>query len=213
MATISKLFERASKKHDLSNKSSNNDEEPKRQRQVDEPSLYSPTMVDELFTEKLEKPMMETLIGFLKRIEEQIVNLKQMVEKTQEQQIKGDKHLNELQKSIEYMTAKFDDLEKEKEKKDLEIKFKEEVSKLKEDGDRQSQYSRRNCLLVHGLPEEKNEKTDSKAINLIKEKLGIELDERDIDRSHRLGKLNNGKTSPRPIIVKFSSTMPVIKYL
>ena len=61
----------------------------------------------------------------------------------------------------------------------------------------QEQYSRRNCLLIHGLPSEYKEDTDQIAINFFQTYLGIDVTRRDLDRSHRLGKQNS------PIIVKF----------
>ena len=63
------------------------------------------------------------------------------------------------------------------------------------------QYTRRNCLIVTGVPEEKDENTDLKIVNLAKENMSIPLEETDLDRSHRIGKPNEGKT--RPIVVKF----------
>ena len=68
--------------------------------------------------------------------------------------------------------------------------------------DRQEQYSRRNCLLIHGLPESKNENTDLLAMEVIETKMDIKITDNDIDRTHRIGKTkNNGK--PRPVIIKF----------
>ena len=76
------------------------------------------------------------------------------------------------------------------------------IESLKGCLDRQEQYSRRNCLLIHGLPESKNENTDELVIDTIKEKMGEEIERNEIDRSHRLGApKNNGKS--RPIIIKF----------
>ena len=69
------------------------------------------------------------------------------------------------------------------------------------------QYSRRNCLLFHGLKEEENENTNNLIIKFIDEKLGLSIDEHDLDRSHRLGYRHSSAsaqtTKPRPIIVKF----------
>ena len=68
--------------------------------------------------------------------------------------------------------------------------------------DRQEQYSRRNCLLIHGLPESKNENTDLLAMEAIETKMNIKITDNDIDRTHRIGKpKNNGKM--RPVIIKF----------
>ena len=43
------------------------------------------------------------------------------------------------------------------------------IESLKGCLDRQEQYSRRNCLLIHGLPESKNENTDELVIDTVKE--------------------------------------------
>ena len=57
-------------------------------------------------------------------------------------------------------------------------------------------------MLIHGLPESKNENTDELVIAAIKEKMGEEIEKNEIDRSHRIGvPKNNGKS--RPIIIKF----------
>ena len=65
------------------------------------------------------------------------------------------------------------------------------------------QYSRRNCLLLHGVKESDKEDTDALVVATVKEHLAITLEERDIDRTHRLGPpRKDGKA--RPIIVKFS---------
>ena len=51
----------------------------------------------------------------------------------------------------------------------------------------QTQYSRRNCLLFHGIKEEKDEDTNSIIINTVKEEIDIEILPNDLDRSHRTG--------------------------
>ena len=59
------------------------------------------------------------------------------------------------------------------------------------------------CLLIHGLPESKNENTDELVLDTVKEKMGEEIEKDEIDRLHRLGApKNNGKS--RPIIIKFA---------
>ena len=62
------------------------------------------------------------------------------------------------------------------------------------------QYSRRNCLLLHGINEEQRESTTA-VIELCKKSLGVTLERNDIDRSHRVGKPQGDK--PRPLIVKY----------
>ena len=69
--------------------------------------------------------------------------------------------------------------------------------------DCQEQYSRRNCLLIHGIDEENQENTDEVVINVLKKEMDEEITHQDIDRSHRLGNRKLGKNKPRPIIIKF----------
>ena len=70
--------------------------------------------------------------------------------------------------------------------------------------DRQEQYSRRNCLLLHGIVEETGEDKDEKIINTVQQSMDETIKPEDIDRLHRLGKPKTSKDAkPRPIIVKF----------
>lgn len=74
--------------------------------------------------------------------------------------------------------------------------------------DEAEQYSRRNCLLIHGVPETPDEDPHAAAIAVLNGKLNAGLGIRDFDRAHRLGKpkrtaaevVSSGK---RPIIIKF----------
>ena len=70
--------------------------------------------------------------------------------------------------------------------------------------DDQERYSRRNCLLIHGLTETKTEDTDEMVLDVINNKLNIEMSQISIDRSHRLGKRKGPGQKPRAIIVKFT---------
>lgn len=76
-----------------------------------------------------------------------------------------------------------------------------ETESLRRDNDMLQQYTRRNNLRIYGIPEKQNENTDAIVINLLKEKLNIDLGIDRIERSHRIGNLKTG----RHIIVKFSS--------
>ena len=82
---------------------------------------------------------------------------------------------------------------------------KQEICYLKDKLDEAEQYSRRNCLLIHGVPETDNENTDEKVKAFCKSKLNIKLTDFDLDRSHRLRRHRNQhqENYPRPIIVKF----------
>jgi len=86
----------------------------------------------------------------------------------------------------------------EKQIKQNEEKMKHVDSKVEE----LEQYSRRNCLLIHGIPYIK-EDTDKVVMNFLKKKLDIELEDNLIDRSHRLKSMTTTKNRPKPIIVKF----------
>ena len=52
--------------------------------------------------------------------------------------------------------------------------------------ERQEQYSRRNCILIHGLKEEKNERTNDKVGKLFREELNEDVLLADLDRTHRI---------------------------
>ena len=62
---------------------------------------------------------------------------------------------------------------------------------------------RRNCLLLHGIPENKNEKTDDVCIVTINEQLERSITEADIGLTHRTGQSRDAAQKSRPIIVKF----------
>ena len=74
---------------------------------------------------------------------------------------------------------------------------------LRDELDSQEQYSRRNCLLLHGVPETDAD-TTAAALGIIDRNLNIKLPRNTIDRSHRLGR-DTGEGKPRPIILKFVS--------
>ena len=87
--------------------------------------------------------------------------------------------------------------------------------KLRLDSDAQEQYSRRNCLLLHGIPETELD-SDAAVMSVCSEKLGVQLTKASIDRSHRLGyrpntshdnrpRSSTGRDKPRPIIIKLTS--------
>ena len=54
--------------------------------------------------------------------------------------------------------------------------------------ERPEQYSRRNCILIHGLKEEKNESSDDRVLKLFREELNEDVILADLDRTHRIGK-------------------------
>jgi hypothetical protein len=76
------------------------------------------------------------------------------------------------------------------------------------------QYTRRNCILISGIPESKVERdsdgkpipenTDKLVMDLSKDKLGIELKEEDIDRTHRVSGKRRTDGKSRAIVAKFT---------
>ena len=70
--------------------------------------------------------------------------------------------------------------------------------------ERQEQYSRRSCILIHGLKEEKNESTDDRVLKLFREELNEDVLLADLDRTNRIGKKRDSSSKPRPVIVKFA---------
>ena len=63
------------------------------------------------------------------------------------------------------------------------------------------QRERRNCVIISGIPEKKDESTDGLVMD-VSRAAGLELSPDSIDRSHRLGRANPGKA--RPILVRFT---------
>ena len=118
--------------------------------------------------------------------------------------------LADLSKSIKFITDKFDEYEKEREVKNKIIKevngkvcaLNERSKVLEESIDQQGQYSRRNCLLIHGVEENSNEDTDTLVLNIINNDLKIDLTEVAIDRAHCIGDPKKRK-KVRPITAKF----------
>ena len=77
------------------------------------------------------------------------------------------------------------------------------IESLLDQQDESDQYSRRNCLIFHGINENVNENTDETVIKLCADKLNIVVDSTDIDRSHRFGPSKENKT--RGVIAKFTN--------
>ena len=125
-------------------------------------------------------------------------------------QIKGEKQLDSLPDALELLSAKFDELEKDHEKKnkkisEVEKKVNSLESKLGDSVDELEQYSRRNCLLLHGVRELEGENKNDIIMKTMKEEIDIDIRQQDLDQKHRVGNTKvckEGKS--RPIIIKFS---------
>ena len=97
--------------------------------------------------------------------------------------------------ATKFINEKFEEFEVDRREKEQEIaELKSAINSLnvrldKDDRvlDLQEQYSRRNCLLIHGIDEENQENTDEVVIHILKKEIDEEIAHLDIDRSHRLG--------------------------
>ena len=76
------------------------------------------------------------------------------------------------------------------------------MKNLEKKADDQKQYSRKKCLLIHELNETKARDKNEMVLDIINNKINIEMSQISIDRSHRLGKGPGQR--PRSIIVKFT---------
>ena len=134
-----------------------------------------------------------------------------MVRKNNETQIKGEKQLEDLTDLVKFMSSKFDEYEKERLEREARIveleskvvSLSNTVEKLEYTADKMERYSRRNSILIHGLPEVKGEDTDSLVIETVKEKMGSDISSAHIDRTHRIGAPPKQSGKVRPVIVKF----------
>ena len=132
----------------------------------------------------------------MQNLEKQVGQIFKMLEKPEDHQIKGKCQLTDMTKSVDFITQKFDEYEKDRREKDaiiatLQSELKSasmKVEDLEKKMDRQEQYSRRNCILIHGLKEEQNGSTDDRVLELFREELNEDILLVDLDRTHRIGK-------------------------
>ena len=190
------------KKRGPSDKSRDGEDSKKRREQSDSLSSLS----DEVFADGLNSPeLAKLLVCSLRNIEAQVKDLFKVNEETKISQIK-------VTESLDALSKKIDELETEIKNKDEKIQLLENrVEILEEEKESQGkeiddleQYSRRNCLLLHGVVETNTECTDDIIIITCAEELGIDVKQEDLDRSHRLGKVKRNDNKPRPIVVKFA---------
>ena len=108
------------------------------------------------------------------------------------------KQVSKLQKRLKKSDRKIEELKTENEK------LKQVLNLNTLEIDNLQQYSRRENIRIHGIPEPKDKKDDGeKVVVELAEKLGITLDSYDIQRAHRLGRMRSPRAKPRPIIARF----------
>lgn len=109
-------------------------------------------------------------------------------------------NLKELSKKVEAMEEKLD-------MKDQRIKLLEKKIKTMENNqDAQEQYSRRECLRLNGLGEEKTENIVEEVIKVFNNTMAVQppIRPEDIARVHRVGKPID-KKKPRQVMIKMTS--------
>ena len=102
--------------------------------------------------------------------------------------------LEELEKSTQFISSKHEELTHEQSTMQQCLNtisneneaLKRQVKMLQVQIEDQQQYSRRNCILIHGIPENESEDTDKLVMDVFTGRLGIILGIQDKDRSHRL---------------------------
>ena len=110
-----------------------------------------------------------------------------------------------LEGKVHELEVKNEILEKKRKSSDKRIKdLSEKLNARSQTLEDLQQYTRRNYLIITGVPEERGENTDEVVRKLVKDKCDVNVEESDIDTSHRqrIGKPVYGK--PRAIVVKFT---------
>ena len=84
-------------------------------------------------------------------------------------------------------------------------KMNERTEELQSKIDWQEQYSRRNCMVIYGIIENKEENTVQKATDFINDNLEIKIDNIDVDRSYWIGHYDKTKRKARAITIECAS--------
>ena len=178
------------KKGNLSNKSSD-EEAPKK---LCKDSLDNSACSDvsenneDPFTKWLKSlQCVRILMNCIQNLDKQVDHIFKMLEKTGHRQIKGECHLTDVDltdvEGVDFITQKFDEYEKDRREKDaiivtLQSELKCAIMKvedLEKKMDRQEQHSRRNCILINELKEEKNQSTNDRVLELFREELDEDI--------------------------------------
>ena len=97
--------------------------------------------------------------------------------------------MEEVNESIKFINEKFEEMEADRKEKEQQISdLKSEVKHLNEKGETMDrslvcheQYSRRNCLLIHGVKEKEKEDTDEIVKEFFEKEMEEKLSANDID--------------------------------
>ena len=105
-----------SKKRHLSSETSTNGNNPKK---IHEGSLEDSNTTDDVFTEGLSSPdCVKILYNCIKNVEKKIHGIHSKTEETKMRHIKGEQHLMDLIKTVNFICEKFDEYEHDRAKKE-----------------------------------------------------------------------------------------------
>ena len=134
-----------------------------------------------------------TILGENKSIRSEMADLKRTI-----QQQKDD--ITALKTSQEHTTKQYNEAERELAAARKKIQEQEEeIGELYDLQDKLEQYTRKNSLEIHGVPESAYTKTEDVVLKLA-EALEVSVERKDIEICHKLNRKGN-----KPIIVKFMS--------
>ena len=154
MLDISRFFNHSSKKRELSN-NSNDGETSKKRRESSLNTSTSSDIPNDLFTESLkDTDCVALLLNCIKKMKDFITK---KFDKYKQEKKEREKIINNLMENVAKLTKKVDDLTEAVEK--------------------QEQYSRHNCLLIHGIPEKKQENNDELCIKVVNEHLDLDIND------------------------------------
>lgn len=147
---------------------------------------------------------LKVLTSELRRLNQLIGSLKDKLDEATLSLTKCHERLDELASA----SASTDDRLRKLEARDLEIvELKSSVTMLNRELNTQAQYQLRNEIEIAGLPEAVNENLHHTVL-LLSKKVGVDLDDRDIDWVTRVGPKKSPSTSedkpnfPRPVVVR-----------
>ena len=211
MDDIARFFVK-SKKRDLSNESKTS-EDPKKVKESGSASLSDEC---DVFAEGLgNEDCRAILFNCLKNLEKDIKSIYVLANDNKASSIKGEKQLVDLTESVKLISTKFDQYEKDRKEHIETIKnLRKEVNNLSEKLENvekkiedQEQYSRRNCLLIHGIEETDKEKTDQLVLDVINKDMDIDLPISAINVLTVLGSLSKRRKNQDPSLLNLYATM------
>ena len=113
---LKKYFNSGSKKQNLSSDTLTSGDDPKKIR---DGSLDDSINPDDVFTEEWSSPdCVKILYNCIKNVENQIHGIHSKTEETKISQIKGEQHLMDLNKTVNFICEKFDKYERDRAEKE-----------------------------------------------------------------------------------------------